>query len=143
MPYTDSDVETASIEFSGVWLHDEEGTIGPHNFPYGSSARDTSIDTMGTGTFYAGRVAPVFDFGEHESNVVGVSVDVPHGPDYRASLALLEEFARSRRPVWFRDNRGRVVYGVMRSFKHTDEAWGSVVSFNVEAVHRDITTAVV
>lgn len=143
MPYTDSVPVSTSLPLRGVWIHDPldaEGTISP--FPYGSAQRDTSIDVMGAGAFFAGRSSPVFDYGEHEDEIVGCTVDVPHGPAYRADLALLEAFARSKRSLWFRDNRGRAVLGVMSGFKSTDQPWGSAVSFSVTRAHRDIETAV-
>lgn len=143
MPYSDSASVSVSINLMGVWIHfpgNEESSSA--NFIYGSNARSTSMNFLGSGTFYAGRVDPIFDYGEHESRRISVSIVVPHGPDYRTNLDTLEAFAQSRTAVWFRDNRGRCVYGVIEDYSTSDEASGSVVSFNISKAHRDIVTVV-
>lgn len=143
MAYTDSEPATASLPLRGVWIHDPahaEDSIA--SFPYGANARDTTLDPMGAGAFFAGRTYPVVDYGEHEDETVGCTVDVPHGPTYRADLLALEEFAKSKRALWFRDNRGRAIFGTMSGYKETDQPWGSAVSFTMTRSHRDITTAV-
>lgn len=144
MPLQDSLVIEEELSLLGVWIHDPldpEGTVA--SFPFGSAARDTSIDAMGAGSYFAGRTSPVVDYGEHEAEMVSVSIDVPHGETYRADLEKLEWFSRSKRSLWFRDNRGRAVFGVMAGFKHADAEWGSVASFTIERTHRDVTEVVV
>lgn len=144
MPYTDSVPVSTTLPLRGVWIHDPLDAPGSiSSYPYGASQRDTSIDAMGAGAFFAGREAPVFDYGEHIDEITGCTVDVPHGTTYRADLAKLRAFAKSKRAFWFRDNRGRVVFGTMSNFKETDQDWGSTVSFNMTQAHRDIETVVV
>lgn len=143
MPYTDSEPVTATLDLIGAWVHDPDDPEGSIvNYPYGSAQRGTEYDPMGSGTFYAGRPHPVFDFGEHEAETVGVTIDVPHGTDYRSHLASLKKFAASKKPVWFRDNRGRAVHGLMTGFSVNDQPWGASVSFTVEQSDREVTTAV-
>ena len=140
MPFTDSDIVTASLALRGVWIHDPlDVETSLASFPYGSAQRDTTVDAMGEGSFFAGRADPVFDYGEHLTRTVGCTIDVPHGPTYRDDLARLEEFAESKRSLWFRDNRGRSLLGTMSGFKSTDQPWGSVVSFTITKAHRDVT----
>lgn len=143
MAYTDSAPASAVLPLRGVWIHDPahaEDSIA--QFAYGANARDTSIDVMGVGSFFAGRTSPMFDYGEHEDESHAVTIDVPHGPAYRTDLARLEAFAKLKRAVWFRDNRGRVMFGTMSGYKAVDQGWGSTVSFTMTRAHRDITTAV-
>jgi len=143
MAYTDSEPVTATIGILGVWMHDPDDPEGSiQNYPYGSAQRGTEYDAMGSGTFYAGRAHPVFDFGEHEAETVGVTIDVPHGTSYRADLDSLKAFAASKKALWFRDNRGRVVYGLVQDFSVNDQPWGASVSFTVEQSDREVTTAV-
>jgi hypothetical protein len=140
MPYTDSEVTTATLNIVGVWLHDPldiEGTIG--NYIFGSAQRDTTVNAMEAGTFFAGREAPVFDYGEHIGRSYGVTIDVDHGPTYRAQLKALQDLAESKRSVWFRDNRGRAVHGTMSNFRIVDQKWGSSVSFAILEADRDVT----
>ena len=139
MPYTGSESTEATLTLQGVWMHDPRDPAGTAvSFPYGADARETEVDAMGAGTFYAGRAAPVFDFGEHEGRVVGVTIEVPSGSTYQSQLSTLESFATLKRPVWFRDNRGRAVHGVVQGFRHNDAAHGSTVSFSVEEAHLDV-----
>jgi hypothetical protein len=132
MPYRDSAAATATLTLQGVWLHDADApdeTVT--QYPYGASMRETNIDAMGAGSYFAGRSAPVFDFGEHEAQSVPCGIDVPHGIDYTVTLATLEAWARLKKPMWFRDNRGRAVFGVMQGYRAMDQDWGSAVSFTI------------
>jgi hypothetical protein len=143
MPYSDSIAVEASLTLRGVWIHlpaDPQGTLA--EFPYGANTRETSLDVMEEGTFFAGRTSPVFDYGEHENRVVGVTIEVPTGVTYQADLDKLETFALSRTPVWFRDNRGRAVHGIITGFRHGDAGFGSACSFTVVESHRAITEVV-
>jgi len=144
MPYSDSTSLTASVALQGVWIHQADGGFDftVYNFPYGENARDTTIDAHGAGAFYAGRTAPVMDFGEHLSTVVSCAIDIPNGSTYRTELDALEAFARSKVALWFRDNRSRVIHGVMEGFKHRDAGWGSTVTFTIREVDRKTDTVV-
>lgn len=137
MLYTDSDPVVTTLAIRGVWIHDPddpEGTL--RSFAFGANQRSDSFDSMGSGTYYAGRENPVVDFGDPSSFTVDMTIDVPHGPDYTANVNLLREFARLKKSLWFRDNRSRSVYGWMSSFKVADAGFGSVVSFTVTQSHR-------
>lgn len=144
MSYTDSvPVETVLV-LAGVWIHDP-GTGGQEssrNYPYGASQREDALDTMGEGRYYAGRADPVVDYGEHQSWVVGCTIDVPHGETWRTDLEELEAFARGRTTIHFRDNRGRALYGQMVDFKRKDQDWGTSVSFSVTQSSWDVETVV-
>lgn len=141
MPFTDSTQAETVLPLVGVWLHDGDAPEASiRQFMYGSANKADDLDAMGTGTYYSGRTHPVFDFGEHEAEAVAVSLDVPHGPSYRTDLAVLREFARSKKAVWYRDNRGRVYFGPVSGFRTTDTAWGSTVTFTIQQADRPITT---
>lgn len=131
MPYTDSDPVEATLDLTGKWLHDPldpESTA--YNFPYGPGS-EASVDAAGVGTLYAGREFPVYDYGEHEEETLTASVQVPHGPTHATDLAALATFARAKRTLWFRDNRGRSAASTITSFKVKDERWGSLVSLTL------------
>lgn len=143
MAYTDSVTVTTTLPLQGVWISDTSPEVlAAVHYPFGKAQRDHSIDPMGTASWYAGRESPVFDYGEHSDVNLGITVDVPNGPTYLAEIEALEAYATTRRPAWVRDNRGRVVHGILSGFKVTDTAWGAVVSFTVTKTHRDVTTAV-
>jgi hypothetical protein len=140
MPWSDSDPAELTVGLAGVWIHDPEtgGQASARHYPYGASQRDDGLDTMGQPNYYAGRESPVVDYGEHSAFVVGVSLDVPHGATWRTDLEDLASFASAKRILFFRDNRGRALYGVMGDLKRTDQDWGTRVSFSVTQVHRDV-----
>lgn len=142
MPFTDSASVTGVLPLRGVWIHDPdspEDTI--RNFAYGANQRSDTFDPMGNGSYFSGRSAPVFDYGDPVGETYDLVIDVPYGDGHDESLAMLREFARSRKNVWIRDNRGRAVYGAIGSVKTTDTAYGEQVSFTVTAAHRTITEA--
>jgi hypothetical protein len=131
MPSTDSDPAEVTLSLAGVWLHDpldEEGTAA--NFPYGPG-RESSVEAAGVGTLYAGRVFPVYDYGEHEEESVSASIQVPHGDTYASDLIALDGFARAKRVLWYRDNRGRSFAAAITSHKVSDQRWGALVALSV------------
>ena len=131
MPSTDSDPAEVTLGLTGVWLHDpldEEATAA--NFPYGPG-REHDVSAAGVGTLYAGRTFPVFDYGEHEEETVTVTIQVPHGGTYATDLATLDELARAKRVLWYRDNRGRSLAMAITSYKVQDQKWGALASFTV------------
>lgn len=140
MPYTDSAASTGSLTLLGVWLHDPldaEGTAV--NYLYGGATKDTSIDTAGAGTLYAGRAYPVIDYGEHEEETVGVTIHVPFGTTHASEVAALSAWARAKRTLWLRDGRGRALAGSISAFKVADAAWGSAVTFSFGRVDYAVT----
>lgn len=142
MPFTDSASAFAELPIRGVWIHDPdspEATL--RNFAFGANQRTDTFDPMGTGSFFAGRDAPVFDYGDPVGRVWDLVIDVPYGTTHDEDLALLREFARVRKNVWVRDNRGRVMYGAIGSLKITDTPYGEQVAFAVTAAFRTITEA--
>lgn len=142
MTYTDSDPETAGLQLLGVWVHDPldpEGTV--RQFLYAKSARASTVDTMGSASFYAGRQFQVVEYGEHQDDVFAVRMNVPHGTDWAADLAALTVFAEARRTLCFRDGRGRLFFGAVAGYQETDEDWGTAVSFTVTRVDYDESVA--
>jgi hypothetical protein len=140
MPTTDSDAVAASIPLLGVWLHDpenEESTA--HGFFFGSAQRSDGYDGMGVGTYYVGRSAPVYEFGEFEARSVDATIDVAYGETYADDLARLRAFAESKITLWYRDNRGRALFGTITAFKVNDAAWGMSVSLTFTESHHDVT----
>jgi hypothetical protein len=142
MAYTDSATVTGGLPIQGVWIHDPdspEDTV--RNFAFGANQRSHTYDPMGSGSYFAGRTFPVFDYGDPESEELDFIVDIPFGSTYAADLLFIQEFAKNRRPVWIRDNRGRATYGTIGTMKIQDQAWGSQATFTVSTSDRAITEA--
>lgn len=136
MSYTDSAPVSATLALEGVWLHypdDPEGTA--LNLRYGKASRSSAVGVSDQESVYAGREFPVVDFGPFTSYAVSVRADVPFGPEWDATLAALDGFARGRKPVVLRDNRGRVVSpGHLTGYQEQDAETGTAVSFSVSQV---------
>lgn len=142
MSWADSAVVTTTLPLHGVWLHDPQDPQGSaRQYSYGANSRETGLEVEQEGSQYAGRTYPLVDYGEGEALAVGVSLDIPHGPGYQAALRELEDTARLRRTLHLRDNRGRTIRGTLSGFKHSDQGWGSVVSFTITAT--DVVDTVV
>ena len=144
MAYADSEAVTGGLKLRGVWLHDP---LDPQTtirvYPFGADSREHSIDVDAAGTQYAGRAHPVVDYGEGESQTETIRIIVPHGPAYQAELEELDAWARSRRTLHLRDNRGRNVQGTISGLRSTDQGYGSDVSFTFTRVHVVPAAAVV
>jgi hypothetical protein len=138
---TDSAAVTATLTLLGVWLHDPSDPQGSaYQYPYGRAMRTADVDTMGQGTYYAGREFPVVDFGEYTAATCQVKVQVPNGDTWAADMASLEAFNLLRRTLCFRDNRGRRMFATLSGYDEQDEEWGTTVTFI--ATSADYTEAV-
>lgn len=144
MSFADSGSEVGVLHLMGTWLQDPdnpEGTI--RNYLYGANARTRDVDVMGVVNYYAGRMSPVVDYGEHEADQVACSVQIPHGPTWATDVAALRSFASGKRAVQYRDNRSRTVCGTMSSYRETDQGWGTGVSFTVTTTDAPVAETVV
>lgn len=139
MAWSDSEPAVATLPLRGVWLWDAElgGEATIRYFPYGASNKSDALDMMGVASYYSGREDPVVDYGEHSATVATVQVDVPFGETYLADMAYLEDFARSRRTVHYRDTRGRAFFASLSGFSRSDQDWGCQVSFTAMKTHVD------
>jgi hypothetical protein len=136
MAYADSAAVTGGIKLPGVWIHDPldpEGTT--RVYPFGADSREHAVDIDSAGTQYAGREFPVVDYGEGSTQTETIRIVVPHGPDYQERLEELDGWARARRTLHLRDNRGRSLRGTMGGLRATDQGYGSDVSFTFNRVH--------
>lgn len=130
MSFSDSAVASATLELSGVWLHDPldpEGTA--INYPYGGARGRLNSDTLQEATYYAGREFPVLDIGQHRSVSVQATVHVENGPEWLTRINRLREVPSLRRALVYRDGRSRNLTGALSGLTEQDQAWGSEVSF--------------
>lgn len=131
MTSTYSDPVASSVAFSGVWLHDPDDPAGTaYNFLYARSRRSGSLEVEAEENVYAGRTFPVVDFGPFESERVQVESHAVSAGD----VAALRGFVRLRRPLYFRDNRGRAFLCRISAMTDRDEDFGSTLSFTASRV---------
>lgn len=143
MPYTDSEVVVSdSLTLEGVWIHDPldaEGTVKQYRF--GKASRSASVNVMGVQQIFAGRQFPVYEYGEHQDDAFAVTMNLPHGTSWYQDTLDTRGFAESKRTLYFRDNRGRSAFGVMRDYSEGDQTWGTSIGFNFSRVSRVTTEA--
>jgi hypothetical protein len=140
--YTDSAWSAGvQLHLCGVWLHDPLDPAGTaRQYPYGKSSRSTAVDTANREMVYAGRVFPVYEFGESQGTVYTVRGVIPHGATWVADCEAMEWFATARRTLVFRDNRGRSIYCAVTGYRADDADEGTVFSFTATAVDHTVVT---
>lgn len=132
MTQSDSEIVTASLTLQGVWLHDPSDPAGTvRQYLFGGTGRTSSPAAGSTELRFVGRVFPVYEFGEDETEDVRTTVQVPHGLDWAEQRAALLATARSKRVWCYRDNRGRRVFGVL-GVRDSDQAYGSAIDLTVD-----------
>jgi hypothetical protein len=136
-----SDVVTATAaSLVGVWLHDPidpTGTI--RNYLY-TDGRSDRVASDGERLVVHGRRRAIAEFGEHEDDGVSVKLRIPFSGDHDSLVGFLRDAVRNRRAICYRDNRGRVVYGVLLDgVEVADVREGSEVVLDLSAIDYDVT----
>lgn len=133
MSYADSAPVTVTLTLEGVWLHDPADPEGTAlNLRYGKASRSRALDVTASERHFAGREYPVVSYGPFTREEVTARSEVPFGPDWSATLAAMDWFIRARRPIMFRDNRGRcVVPARLSGYQEQDAETGTALSFTV------------
>lgn len=125
--------------FKGLWLHyPSNAQATSTNFLYGKNERSHETELENTELKFAGREFRVVEFGEHRDDSFSCGVKIPHGPNYYAERDALRLFANSRTTVVARDNRGHVVFGAITGLSESHDDDGSMFTFEVLRVHREI-----
>lgn len=126
---------TAAPELQGVWIHDPsiaDATIT--QYPYGNVGRTEGISVSSAELRFIGRAMPVYDMGGFESQTLSIKVIVPYGPDEQDQVEWFRTAVRNRRTLCYRDNRGRLTYGIITSIGFEDRREGTAVSFSFTTV---------
>jgi len=136
MAQASSAVYTATAPtLEGVWVHDPafaEVTIS--QYPYGNVGRSEGISVESAELRFIGRALPVYDMGGFESQNLSIDIMVPAGPDEQDQVDWFRTAVRNRRTLCYRDNRGRIVYGILGSIDFEDQREGTSVSFTFNTV---------
>jgi hypothetical protein len=126
---------------TGVWVHDPssaEATVS--NFLYGNVGRTEGISVENTELRFIGRALPVYDMGGFESQELSIDITIPYGPDEQDQVEWFRNAVRNRRTLCYRDNRGRLTYGIIGSISFADKNEGTAVSFTFHTA--DFTEAI-
>ena len=120
---------------SGVWVHDPtvaDETIS--NFLYGNVGRTEGISVASAELRFVGRSQPVYAMGGFESQTLDIEILIPAGPDEQDQVEWFRSALRTRRTLCYRDNRGRLTYGIIASIGFEDRKDGTNVSFGFNTV---------
>jgi hypothetical protein len=121
---------TTAPSLAGVWVHDPSAAeTTASNFLYGNVGRSEGISIENTELRFIGRALPVYDMGGFESQELSIDITVPYGPDEQDQVEWFRTAVRSRRTLCYRDNRGRLTYGIIGNISFKDEREGTSVSF--------------
>lgn len=121
---------------TGPWIHlvsDPAGTEG--NFIYQDSERGENLAVNGALLSFVGRTFPVADFGTQESHEMALAVRIPWDEGHDYAVTLMRMYERARSTLCYRDNRGRLLYGVILELSVMDATdAGSIVEFTLSRV---------
>ena len=128
-----SSISTATAPvLSGVWIHDPiDPADSSSNFMFGNVGRSEGISIENSELRFIGRTLPVYDMGGFESQELSIDITIPYGPDEQDQVEWFRAAARNRRSLCYRDNRGRLTYGIIGSVSFKDQREGTVVSFTL------------
>jgi len=130
--FTDSEIASATLTLQGIWLHDPlSPAVTARQFLYGGPPGQLTSETPDRLDYYAGRELPVVDYSPHRADAAQVSMVVPFGPAWAEQVEGARAFARARRPLTYRDGRGRNVTGRLSGYMERDEKHGTTCSFQM------------
>ncbi len=115
----------------GVWVHDPTDAVPTiTHYLYGNVGRTEGISVSSAELRFIGRALPVYDMGGFESQTLSISIMVPSGPDEQDQVDWFRDAVRNRRTLCYRDNRGRLTYGIIGSIGFEDRREGTAVTFS-------------
>lgn len=132
-----------------VWIHDPNdpvGTVRP--FRWNGGGRNEERGVVGQGIALAGRKFPVFEFAPRSTRAINIPLLLPGaefgadprgewGDDHPGDIDFIEALLESRRPWVYRDDRGRLIYGVAFTMPWGDEPYGSTIELQLNATDFD------
>jgi hypothetical protein len=133
---------TTAPVLTGVWVHDPStADTSITQYPYGNVGRTEGISVSSAELRFIGRALPVYDMGGFESQNLSIKILIPSGPDEQDQADWFRSAVRNRRTLCYRDNRGRLTYGIITSIGFEDRREGTAVTFSFVTV--DYTEEVV
>ncbi len=114
--------ETASATYTvlapgliGVWVFDPTAADATDtNFPFADGRQETiEVDTAETALL--GRVNPLVEYGINTAVGITMTVLIPFGPTHDALVQWWRDAYTNRRPLCYRDNRGRLQWSAINA----------------------------
>jgi len=131
-------VTITAPELAAVWIHDPDSPQDTaRRFLYSGGSRGRARARAGVATNVAGRALPVFDIGEHRTDVVSLSLTVPFGDEWEEEVEYLHRLVDTGRAHIYRDDRARLLFAVALDISEADEPYGTVVTLDLQATNFD------
>lgn len=132
-----------------VWIHDPtdpEATVRAFRWNGGGRSEDHQV--TGQAIVLAGRTYPVYEFAQRAQRAVNIPLlllDVDSrlpdvggwGDDHAGDVDYLTALLESRKAWVYRDDRGRLLYGVAFGLPWSDQPFGSSVELTLNATDFD------
>lgn len=132
--FRDSIITSATLHLEGVWLHnptDPSGTA--RHYRYKAGSRKETFGAEVELLHFAGREFPVADWGEFGEQTLALDIFIPYEQE-ESNQGYLRDVVSDRQTIAYRDNRGRVIFAVLRDLSLEDVAGGTEASFSVTRV---------
>lgn len=98
----------------GVWVFDPvTPDTTDRNFLH-ADGREETVSVESVNLELVGRPFAITEFGEVTAVDLALTVFVPFGDTHAADVEYWRAAVLARRPLWYRDNRGRLVYVTIR-----------------------------
>lgn len=139
---TSETVTVVAPALQGIWLHTAEAPDVEQHYLYQSGERTETLGAGVTHLQFVGRRFGVAEYGDDEQHSVSLPLHVPWGPYAAAAVQWLRDAFRARRVLCYRDNRGRLVYGVLGGeVSINDVADGTTIDGTLQRVDYDENAA--
>ena len=124
-----SSTTTVELELNGVWMASDEDPAGTsHQWYYDGGGRSRVVGANPSTVDVEGRDYGFSEFGGDYTGAVSVSLQLASAEDQ----AHLEDMAKTKTEVVFRDGRGRAYRGTMGQVTLADTVWGQVGTFTLQ-----------
>jgi hypothetical protein len=132
-----------------AWFHDPaEPEATARGFRWNGGGRGEEAGVIGQGIMLAGRRLPVYEFSQRATRSVSIPLVLPNvdsrppvdggwGDDWQGDLDYLAAMLESRRAWVYRDDRSRLLYGVLLSLPYSDQSYGTTVEVGMSATDFD------
>lgn len=99
---------------TGVWVFDPVDPQGTDRNFLHADGREETISVESVNLALVGREFAITEFGEVTAVDLALTIFVPFGDTHVADVAFWRAAVIARRPIWYRDNRGRLLYSTIR-----------------------------
>ena len=136
-----SNIETIDApRLIGVWVFDPvDPEATERNFIF-ADGREETVDVAAVDLELVGREYAITEFGEASAVDLEVTIFLPFGDDHDVAVDYWRAAVRARRPINYRDNRGRLMYATLKGgVGIADGRAGTALSISLGRVDYDVS----